>query len=60
MMDEESLQMTEDCVKRREQLSEWEESFINDLHSQLKNNGVLTQNQDHKLYEIWERATKNG
>jgi uncharacterized protein YgfB (UPF0149 family) len=57
---DEYAQMIEDCEKRAERLSEWEQSFIDSLSVQLSRGKVPTAKQIEKLSDIWERATARG
>lgn len=49
--------MIEDCMNRESKLSEWEAEFIDSLDSQLREGNSLTQKQQEKLEQIWERIT---
>lgn len=50
-------QMIEDCEKRQEKLSEWEQSFIDSISHQLAKSGSLSPKQQERLEQIWERIT---
>ena len=49
--------MIEDCMNRESKLSDWEASFIDSVDSQLRGGNSLTQKQQEKLEQIWERIT---
>jgi hypothetical protein len=49
--------MLADCEQRESKLSDWERQFIDDIGTKVSKNQGLTQGQDAKLTEIWERIT---
>lgn len=49
-------QMIEDCERREEKLTEWEQGFIDSLSSQIARR-PLTDKQRSTLERIWERVT---
>lgn len=53
---DEIVQMLDDCEKRSEKLTEWEETFIDSLQSQVAVRS-LTEKQVDRLTKIWERIT---
>lgn len=54
-MTEEQDQMVKDCAERADKLDSWSASFIDDL--MRKEPATLSEKQDAKLTEIWERVT---
>lgn len=54
------LMMIDDIQQRESKLSEWEASFVADLDSRIDCGKSLTEKQDAKLEEIWDRVTQNG
>ena len=54
-MADEQKQMGEDCANRAEKLDSWSASFIDDLLR--KDPKSLSEKQEPKLTEIWERVT---
>ena len=59
-MDDDTLQLIEDCEAREERLSDWERSFIDSLSRQLADGRRLSQKQSDALDDIWQRATEKG
>ena len=57
MGDDDIPTMIEDCMNRESKLSDWEAGFIDSLDSQLRGENSLTQKQQEKLEQIWERIT---
>lgn len=57
MADEDLSTMIDDCQARAEKLSEWEETFIEDIDAQLRRTGGLSPAQSEKLEQIWDRVT---
>lgn len=57
---DEYLQMVEDCENRESRMSEWEQTFIASIRTQLESERALTLNQTECLDRVWERVTKNG
>ncbi len=57
MMEDDISTMIEDCVNRESKLGEWEAGFIDSVDSQLREGNSLTQKQQGKLEQIWERIT---
>lgn len=53
---DEHVQMLEDCEKRSEKLTEWEQQFIDSLGHQIAER-PLSEKQVEKLEKIWERLT---
>ena len=56
----ETMQLIEDCEARESRLSDWDGQFLDSLRRQLEAGRTLSEKQDAKLNEIWERATANG
>jgi hypothetical protein len=50
---EEILDMIDDCIKRSNKLSEWEQDFIQGIDEQ----DTISDKQKEKLDAIWERIT---
>lgn len=59
-MDDDTLQLIEDCEARESRLDDWSIKFVDSLKRQLEAGRALTANQREKLDEIWERATARG
>lgn len=57
---DEYLQMVEDCENRESRMSEWEQTFIASIRTQLESERALTLNQTECLDRVWEHVTKNG
>lgn len=49
--------MLDDIEKRESQLSDWERKFVDHLADLIGKGRTLTEAQDRKLSEIWERIT---
>lgn len=49
--------MVKDCANREERLTPWERDYIQSLTEQLDNGRTLSEQQVHKLDEIWTRVT---
>lgn len=56
----ETMQLIEDCEARESRLSDWDGQFLDSLRRQLEAGRTLSEKQDAKLNEIWERATAKG
>lgn len=56
----ETMQLIEDCEARESRLSDWDGQFLDSLRRQLEAGRSLSEKQDAKLNEIWERATAKG
>lgn len=54
---EEVNQMIEDCEKRQEKMSEWEQNFIDSLSNQLGKGKSISPKQYTVLERIWEKIT---
>jgi len=52
--------MFKDIVEREDQLSEWDTDFIARVEHRFKRHRFLTEKQESKLTEIYERVTENG
>jgi len=50
-------QMLSDIEQRESSLSDWERQFVDDIGVQLGRGNSLTQRQDEKLEQIWNRVT---
>ncbi len=59
-MDDETMQMIEDCERREDRLDDWSSNFIDSIRRQLEAGRNLTLNQKTKLEEIWQLATERG
>lgn len=59
-MDDDTMQLIEDCEARESRLSDWDRSFIDSIKHQLAAGRALTEKQAAKLDDIWERATARG
>lgn len=57
---DESLQLLEDCEARSERCSDWELQFLDSIRRQLEEGRRLSQKQEDRLSEIWEKVTKKG
>jgi hypothetical protein len=57
-MEDDAIQMIDDCEARESQLSEWEYEFISSIEGKLWCD--LSEKQRAKLESIWERVTANG
>lgn len=57
MATEDHAQMIEDCENRESKLTEWERTFIDSIGRQLAAGRALTEKQDERLNEIWDRVT---
>ena len=55
-----AMQLIEDCEARESRLSDWDAQFIDSLRHQIEAGRSLSEKQDSKLNEIWERATAKG
>jgi len=51
-----------DALRRKQRLTEWEESFVESLKEQMEDPYFMqfSQKQLEKLEAIWEKATRNG
>ena len=49
--------MIEDCQNRESKLSDWEAQFIDNIDSQIRDDGSLSEKQQEKLEQIWEKIT---
>lgn len=56
-MNDEHMQLIEDCEARESKLGDWEANFIDSLRRQMEDGRTLTANQVEKLEEVWERVT---
>ena len=57
---EEILQMIDDCEDRESKVSEWELNFLASIRNRVEQGISLTPNQSNTLYNIWNKATKDG
>jgi hypothetical protein len=60
VMDDETLQLIEDCENRESRLTAWEHDFVAAIRSQVERGSELTEKQKAKLDTVWERATEKG
>ena len=58
-MNDEHMQMIEDCEARRRRINEWEAGFLASIRVRLEKE-TLTTKQIDILNSIWERATARG
>lgn len=56
-MSDDTEQMITDCENRESKLSDWERGFIDSLRHALERGKSLTDKQQAKLDDIWERVT---
>jgi len=56
---EEQRQLINDCLKRINRASAWEKDFIAHLVGKV-GRLTLTEREDTKLNEVWERLTEDG
>lgn len=56
----EPLQLIEDCMARESRLTGWECTFLDSINAQIVAGRRLSEKQDERLNEIWERATSKG
>ena len=56
MHDDDAATMIEDCEKRQEHLTEWEQIFIASIGEQIGER-ALSEKQMERLEAIWERIT---
>lgn len=57
---EEHIDMVDDCMRRQDKMSEWEQGFIQSIHEQLERGEHLTTRaggQVETLEKIWEKVT---
>ena len=59
-MNDEYLQMIEDCEARESRITEWEAGFLDSIKRHLENGRYLSGKQVGILDGIWERATAKG
>ena len=59
-MDDDVLQLIEDCENREDRLSAWEHDFILSVRAQLEAGRTLSPKQQGVLDGIWERVTAKG
>lgn len=50
-------QMLTDCENRESKLSEWERGFVDELSRRIGRGESITERQDEKLTQVWERIT---
>lgn len=50
-------QMISDIEARESKLSDWERGFVDSISSSMVRHGRITDTQDAKLTEIWDRVT---
>ena len=53
-------EMIDDCLDRDNQLSEWEQGYMNSLEEQLEEKGWISEKQTEILEKIWNRVTARG
>jgi hypothetical protein len=59
-MNDEYMQLIEDCENREDRLSDWERGFIDSVRRQIEGGGALSEKQAEKLNDVWEQATAKG
>jgi hypothetical protein len=59
-MNDEHMQMIEDCEGREQRLDDWARGFIDSIKRQMESGRALSQKQADTLEAIWERATARG
>jgi len=59
-MREEWETLIEDCENREENLTDWERGFIDNIKRQVLAGHGLSQKQETRLNEIWDRVTSKG
>lgn len=59
-MNDEHMQMIEDCEGREQRLDDWARGFIDSIRRQMEAGRALSQKQADTLEAIWERATARG
>ena len=57
MNDESLTAMLADCLKRRKIMTSWEEAFIESIALAQGKGRILSEKQQAKLEEVWERLT---
>ncbi len=53
-------QMITDCEDRESRMSDWEVGFVADIAVILEKGYKLSERQDTRLNEIWEKVTEDG
>lgn len=56
-MNDEILEMIQDCENREDQMSEWERDFIQSLSEQFSRKGSISPRQEEILDKIWDKLT---
>lgn len=59
-MNDDTMQLIEDCEARESRLDDWSRSFLDSIKAQLAEGRALSTKQVEKLGEIWDRATERG
>lgn len=59
-MDDDTLQLLEDCEHRESRLSDFERGFIDSIRSQIEGGQSLSKKQADLLNDIWDRCTERG
>lgn len=54
---DEYQRMLDDCEKRESRMTEWEQSFVDSLSTQLGRGRIPTAKQIETLDRIWEKVT---
>ena len=60
MDDDELKWMFKDIRQREDQLNDWETGFIGDVEERFLSGRALTEKQEAKLNDIYERVTEDG
>lgn len=56
-MNDEILEMIQDCENREDQMSEWERDFVQSLSEQFSRKGSISPRQEEILDKIWGKLT---
>lgn len=59
-MNDDPMQLVEDCEHRESRMSEWERDFIDSIKKQVEGGKSLSEKQDSILNGIWDRVTAKG
>ena len=49
--------LIEDCLNRYDKMNDWEREFMESIKDQYDDRGTLTETQEIKLNDIWEKVT---
>jgi len=59
-VNDEHMQMIEDCEGREHRLDDWSRTFIDSIKRQMEAGRALSEKQADTLEAIWQRATAKG